>query len=984
MYRTAGARRAPAITAAVLTIISSLTLLTATPAAALTPTAADTVQVRGNATFYGASNNVTQDPIVAIAAKPDGSGYWQVNARGGVFAFGSAGFYGSPSNIYLNKPVVAMFSAPAGTGYSIVTADGGMFHYGSAVNYGSAGGFYLNQPIVAAVPTSTGNGYYLLTADGGLFTFGNAPFYGSAGGTGGAARAVGMALGPNGQGYWILFNDGSVRSYGSASAFGGAAATTLNPAVALAGRRDGSGYWIVLRDGTIVARGAATAFGKVTHNHPLVGAASTAANGLWLTTHGNVPPTITGRVTKAGGQPAGYTCVAAEVAGGGGSFQTTDANGYYTMRLAKGTYTLRFSDCLGQGDLIEEYWDDKPTRETATPIVLGYGQHKVANADLAVGGRIRGVLTDGFGQGAPGVCVEAHDGSGAAPRRAVAGMTGMYEVRGLPTGAYRVRFTDCEDGSFADEWWDDKPTRVEASVIRATVGTTVSGIDAVLSHAGAISGNVTVPGTGTYYDYWYGYYGQRSVCVDAFDESGDNLIASTHSSITGHYNLGGLRSGRYKVRFAGCEQSGFLPEWNGDAYDSDGAPPIEVEDGLRINDVDATVTEGGVVEGRVASDAGNPLYGACVDAYDAGGNLVGTASAYGQSASYRLTGLRSGTHTARFRGCEGGWYGEQVAPEWYANQPTRTTATQFTVREGATRLNINGFLSPGGAITGVVKDTSARGLGGICVDAFDSAGDVASSSTTSVTGLYKVNSLAGGTYKVRFTDCVTGTYLERWFDAKGTQATANPVTVNPGSTTPNVNATLSKAGTVSGTVTGPGGAVAPMICVTAHTGSGAVVAEDVTSVSGTYRLGGLRTSQYRIRFADCHDHGYGDEWYADQPTFATATRVSVAQGAATTGISAQLLSDVPGAPQGVAAVPQGSGKVLVSWSPPAEEGASPVDGYLVSVSPGGWSTWVDGGGTTSAVFTGLTPGTTYTAYVNARNDDGVGAASPHSSPFVAT
>ena len=34
-------------------------------------------------------------PVVAIAATPDGGGYWLVAADGGVFSFGSARFHGS-------------------------------------------------------------------------------------------------------------------------------------------------------------------------------------------------------------------------------------------------------------------------------------------------------------------------------------------------------------------------------------------------------------------------------------------------------------------------------------------------------------------------------------------------------------------------------------------------------------------------------------------------------------------------------------------------------------------------------------------------------------------------------------------------------------------------------------------------------------------------------------------------------------------------
>jgi len=33
-------------------------------------------------------------PIVGMAATPDGKGYWEVASDGGIFAFGDAGFYG--------------------------------------------------------------------------------------------------------------------------------------------------------------------------------------------------------------------------------------------------------------------------------------------------------------------------------------------------------------------------------------------------------------------------------------------------------------------------------------------------------------------------------------------------------------------------------------------------------------------------------------------------------------------------------------------------------------------------------------------------------------------------------------------------------------------------------------------------------------------------------------------------------------------------
>jgi hypothetical protein len=46
--------------------------------------------------------------IEAMAATPDGKGYWLASANGGVFSFGDASFQGSAAGLRLGGPVVAM------------------------------------------------------------------------------------------------------------------------------------------------------------------------------------------------------------------------------------------------------------------------------------------------------------------------------------------------------------------------------------------------------------------------------------------------------------------------------------------------------------------------------------------------------------------------------------------------------------------------------------------------------------------------------------------------------------------------------------------------------------------------------------------------------------------------------------------------------------------------------------------------------------
>ena len=108
-------------------------------------------------------------------------GYRFVASDGGVFNYGGASFNGSAGSLKLNQPVVGMAATPDGGGYWLVASDGGIFSYGDAVFRGSTGAMKLNQPVVGMSSTPSGNGYWLVASDGGVFSYGDAVFSGSTG-----------------------------------------------------------------------------------------------------------------------------------------------------------------------------------------------------------------------------------------------------------------------------------------------------------------------------------------------------------------------------------------------------------------------------------------------------------------------------------------------------------------------------------------------------------------------------------------------------------------------------------------------------------------------------------------------------------------------------------------------------------------------------------------------------------------------------------
>ena len=137
----------------------------------------------GDAAFRGQLFPVPVN-AVGLAATPSGLGYWIATADAQVFAFGDAvlqavtgaslpaGDAPSPPP-KPTGPTVAIAASPDGKGYWLLGRDGGVFSVGVPF-HGSVGD---RQPYAKAVdlrPTDSGAGYYVAGTDGAVFAFGDA------------------------------------------------------------------------------------------------------------------------------------------------------------------------------------------------------------------------------------------------------------------------------------------------------------------------------------------------------------------------------------------------------------------------------------------------------------------------------------------------------------------------------------------------------------------------------------------------------------------------------------------------------------------------------------------------------------------------------------------------------------------------------------------------------------------------------------------
>jgi hypothetical protein len=222
----------------------------------------DAAEVLGVGTLDGLVAEPTNDWI-ALAAAPDGDGYWLAREDGSVGAFGGAPWVGDLLGLGIAAPVVDAVADPGG-GLWLASADGGVFTLGGASFHGSLGGQPLNGRVVGMAGTPSGGGYWLVAEDGGVFTFGDAPFFGSMGGQPLNAPIVGVAAAPQGDGYWLVAEDGGVFTFGGVGFHGSTGGLALTaPVTGMSSSATGGGYWLVAEDGGVFSFGDAAFHGSM-------------------------------------------------------------------------------------------------------------------------------------------------------------------------------------------------------------------------------------------------------------------------------------------------------------------------------------------------------------------------------------------------------------------------------------------------------------------------------------------------------------------------------------------------------------------------------------------------------------------------------------------------------------------------------------------------------------------------------------------------
>ena len=345
-------------------------------------------------------------------------------------------------------------------------------------------------------------------------------------------------------------------------------------------------------------------------------------------------------------------------------YALTDAVGVYRVTgLEAGSYLVTAGGLMGEAS-------------THNPAVVEVGvdvAEVTQNIRLDQNVRLAGTITY-LGQPVEGcmtaTLVEAPDGGGVCTDSG-----GSYE-HWLQPGEYEISFHTTADIGAA------------GSRQRLTIAPDQSGtveLDADLETGGVIEGTITA-------DLGNGLEPLEGVWVTADGDGGSGAAAVSRSD--GTYRLWGLQNGvAHTVRF-GNVWNDLGTEWWDDAP-SPGSATTVVPGADPTTGVDAELTRGGAISGRV-TDAGGPGASfATVEVYSAGGDYIGEEMANIHGA-YVLTGLTSGEYKLRF--APSGQWTPGHLPEWWQDAGSAASAAVVAVVAGQETSRIDAALNEIGTV----------------------------------------------------------------------------------------------------------------------------------------------------------------------------------------------------------------------------------------------------------------------------------------------
>jgi len=224
-------------------------------------------------------------------------------------------------------------------------------------------------------------------------------------------------------------------------------------------------------------------------------------------------------------------------------YENTDYLGNYSINQIQ-PYKKYYVSANAYG-FVQQWYNNVSTPDSATAIVLLPEENKNnINFNLHSGGIITGIILDDSGSPLPYVSVSVEDSSGTYFNYGYSDYQGFYSIGALPPGKY---YAGANDYYHAPQWFNHKPSRLQADIIYVMEDQTIQNINFDLSKplSDSIIVKLTlanIPDTLRFsksyisdysFDYWWGV----SFDVDGDINTGSNgceiEIALTHVKYPG-------------------------------------------------------------------------------------------------------------------------------------------------------------------------------------------------------------------------------------------------------------------------------------------------------------------------------------------------------------------------------------------------------------------------------------------------------------------
>lgn len=425
------------------------------------------------------------------------------------------------------------------------------------------------------------------------------------------------------------------------------------------------------------------------------------------------------------------------------------------------------------------------------PVLLGQDTPDI-DFKLSRGGKISGRVLDNVGNPVANAPISVN-----SPQRSWGwGYTdseGNYETTALAPGQYRVSaespksyydsysHVDHDGSPLMNQVYLNKLTWEEGDLIDVTDGQTTANINFDFMLGGGISGSVTVPGG-------ISLAGRR---VNAWPVNGNGNYYD-YCDNSGNFIIQGMPAGQYVIaadKGYSSQERNLVEMYYNNKPSRDSADPVTVTLGSTVPNVNLQLVAGGSISGTVMNSGFVGVEDVDVYVLSVDGKYIAEEST-DQNGYYLVEALPAGTYklVALPQGLNYGL-------EFYNSQSNFGSANSVTVTAGGGASGINFWLDPGGKISGrVVRDEDGQPIAGIQVTADDSNNEFLEElayANTDANGYYEIRGLRTGSYKVNVRDYYDEyDFTSEYYLNKSTWASANPVSVTAGNTTPNINISI--------------------------------------------------------------------------------------------------------------------------------------------------------------------------------------------------